>query len=84
MLSDYLTKRLKEFKRSSVALFIHLIFGMLYTFVYGIIFVSRDLFSHFENYWQGEGEINFIAGIMTSFFFWAADEILRRILPPKF
>ncbi|MFJ5771687.1 hypothetical protein [Psychrobacillus sp. NPDC093180] len=82
-LSDYLTKGFKGFTRVCVALFIHLFFGMLYTFVYGFIFLSSDLFSNYENYWLGEGKINFIAGIMTSFFFWAVDEVLRRNRPKK-
>lgn len=78
-LSDYLTKGFKGFKRVFLALLIHLVFGMFYTLVYGIIFESSDFFSNFNNYWLGEGELNFIAGIMTSFFFWAVDEVLRRI-----
>lgn len=77
-LSDYLTKRFKGFKRIILALLIHLFFGMFYTFVYGIIFQSSNFFSNFNDYWVGEGELYFIAGIMTSFFFWAVDEILRR------
>jgi len=82
-LSDYLTKRFKGFKRVILALLIHLFFGMFFTFVYGIIFESSDLFSNFNNYWVGEGGLNFIAGIMTSFFFWTVDEVIRRIRPEK-
>ncbi|MFJ7826586.1 hypothetical protein [Psychrobacillus sp. NPDC096623] len=67
----------------TLALLIHLFFGMSFAFVYGIIFESSDFFSNFNNYWVGEGELNFIAGIMTSFFFWTVDEVMRRIRPKE-
>ncbi|TQR19431.1 hypothetical protein [Psychrobacillus vulpis] len=80
-LSDYITKRFIGIKRGVFALIIHLFFGMVYTFIYGLIFESIDFFTEFRNYWVGEGELNFIAGIVTSFFFWTVDEVLRHIIP---
>jgi hypothetical protein len=69
-ISDYATKRFTGVKRVLLALIFHLFFGMIFPFLYSLI----EEMSSFET------KTIFIGATTFAFFFWAIDEISRRVL----
>ncbi|KGX90122.1 hypothetical protein [Pontibacillus marinus] len=68
--SDYVTKQFSGVKRAFLAMIFHLFFGGIFPVLLGLI---QDLS-------KTEANEVFIGAITFSFFFWAFDEVIRRVL----
>ncbi|MFD2044168.1 hypothetical protein ACFSTA_09760 [Ornithinibacillus salinisoli] len=74
MLSEYVTKKKQGIERSRRALYVHLFFGLSFTFLFVLIFDSRVTTYFFHPI----DRFLFICSTLTSFIFWAVDELIRR------
>lgn len=77
ILSDTLTKKFKKNVRSWSALFIHLLFGMMFVFLYGLLMARGEFLQNMNGYWN-EADFYFYCSVLTSVLFWGVDEMLRR------
>ncbi|MBO8164187.1 MAG: hypothetical protein H0Z34_10765 [Brevibacillus sp.] len=82
VLADYLTKRFNGAGRVLCSLFIHLLFGVAFVFIVGLLVAFDELNFDFRSFWSGVKNY-FIASTLTSFLFWASDEAARFILNKK-
>lgn len=79
MLADKVTQKFKRNVRSWSSLFIHLFFGMIFIFVYGLFLTKGTFITDFTSFWR-EGQFYFFCSIITAILFWGIDEFLRRTI----
>lgn len=78
-ISEKLTERFLNNQRICWSFIIHVLFGLGFVFIVGLLFESQTLLQDFNQFWRNY-EIFFIASIITSVCFWLIDESLRICL----
>ena len=78
-ISEKLTERFLNNQRICWSFIIHVLFGLGFVFIIGLLFESQTLLQDFNQFWRSY-EMFFIASIITSVCFWVIDESLRICL----
>ena len=78
-ISEKLTERFLNNQRICWSFIIHVLFGLGFVFIIGLLFESQTLLQDFNQFWRSY-EMFFIASIITSVCFWLIDESLRICL----
>ncbi len=76
LLSEKLTNSITSNYRILWSLFIHIVFGISFVFIVGILFETQTLLTNFSAFWNSY-EVIFIASIGVSIWFWFIDEGLK-------
>jgi hypothetical protein len=76
LLSEKLTSSFSSIYRIVWSFLIHIIFGVSFVFIVGLLFETQILLTNFNSFWKSY-EIIFIASIGISVCFWLVDEGLK-------
>lgn len=76
VLSEKLTSSISSNYRIIWSFLIHIIFGVSFVFIVGLLFEAQMLLTNFNTFWNSY-EIIFIASIGISICFWIVDEGLK-------
>ena len=76
LLSEKLTSSISSNYRMLCSLLIHIIFGVSFVFIAGLLFETQTLLTNFNAFWNSY-EVIFIASIGISLCFWFIDEGLK-------
>ncbi|WP_027964925.1 hypothetical protein [Halalkalibacillus halophilus] len=76
VLADVITKKLPEPNRKYTSLILHILFGMAFIFVLGIIADPSGMIGQFPQFWSSMW-VFFLAATFASTLFWGVDEWLR-------
>ena len=80
LLTEKLTKKLSKYWRITTTFLIHLSFGALFIFIYGVLFENNiNIFHEFHEFWEVYEGL-FIPSLISAGVFWVYDEVIRHIL----